>query len=291
MSEIQARDLSYTYGDGHRALDGLSLIVEPGEVVGLLGRNGAGKTTLMHCLLGLLKPSHGSVELYGLDPRADPIAVKSQLGHVSEHDLLPPGRSVSELLEFHADVFPDWDQALCDQLVERFGIKLGSKIRQLSKGQVRQVSLVCAVAHRPRLLLLDEPAGGLDPAARREVLQIAIEQLVEGGTTVLFSSHHMTDVERLAHRVVLMDKGQVLLDDDLDRLREGCSLVVLPSEHGDTLRALPSCLRVRDGDGDVHGVLAAAPSEADALVAEALGGTSVRSRSLNLEDLFVELVG
>jgi len=291
MSHIRVRDLEFAYGDGREALRGVSLNVEPGEVVGLLGRNGAGKTTLLHCLLGLLKPSAGEVQIFGLDPRADPLQVKSQLGHVSEHDLLPPGRRVRELLAFHADVFPDWDDALCDELVGRFGLNTASRIRQLSKGQVRQVSLVCAVAHRPKLLLLDEPAGGLDPAARREVLQLAIELLVEGGTTVLFSSHHMHDVERLAQRVVMVHEGRVLLDDDLDALREGCSLAVLPGELAPRLEAMPRCLRVRPQGEMVHAAMAASPAEAEQLLNGEFERSDVRCNSLNLEDFFVELVG
>jgi ABC-2 type transport system ATP-binding protein len=291
MSLIRVNDLSYAYADGGDALDSLSLAIEPGEVVGLLGRNGAGKTTLLHCLLGLLHPASGEVEVFGLDPRVSPLAVKRRLGHVSEHDLLPPGRKVDELLRFHADLFTDWDPALCDDLVQRFDLNRRARIRQLSKGQVRQVSLVCAMAHRPELLLLDEPAGGLDPAARREVLQAAIELLVESGTTVLFSSHYMNDVERLAHRVVMLHEGKLLLDDELDALREGCALAVLPAELAPRIEQMPSCLRVRPQGEVVHAAMAAGPEEAQALLGEHLDLPDVRCNSLNLEDLFVELVG
>jgi ABC-2 type transport system ATP-binding protein len=291
MNPLQVHDLTYVYGDGKQALTELSLSVEPGEVVGLLGRNGAGKTTLLHCLLGLLRPTEGSVGVFGLDPRREPLEVKRRLGQVSEHDMLPPGRRVDELLRFHAELFPDWDAALCDELVSRFGLNRLDRIRQLSKGQVRQVSLVCAVSHRPELLLLDEPAGGLDPAARREVLQTAIELLAEGGTTVLFSSHHMNDVERLAQRVVLLHDGRVLLDDEIDALREGCALAVLPAAQAPQLENLPRCLRVRPRGDVTHAVIAAAPDEARGLLAEHLERDDVRCSGLSLEDLFVELVG
>ena len=291
MNQICVADLDYAYTDGKQALSGLSLAIEPGEVVGLLGRNGAGKTTLLHSMLGMLEPRAGSVELFGLDPRAEPLEVKRRIGYVSEHDLLPPGRTVDELLRFHAGLFPDWDAALCDDLVGRFGVDRGARIRELSKGQVRQVSLVCAVAHRPELLLLDEPAGGLDPAARREVLQTAIELLVEAGTTVVFSSHHMPDVERLAQRVVLLHEGALKLDDDIDALREGCVMAVLPAELAPRLEALPGCLRVRARGDVVHASIAATPDEARALLGEHFDLPDVPCNRLNLEDLFVELVG
>jgi ABC-2 type transport system ATP-binding protein len=293
MSLIQVSNLSYAYAGGADALASLSLDIAPGEVVGLLGRNGAGKTTLLHCLLGLLRPEQGTVSVFGLDPRRDALEVKRRLGHVSEHDMLPPGRRVEELLQFHADLFPDWDSEVCDDLVGRLGFTRRARIRELSKGQVRQVSLVCAVSHRPELLLLDEPAGGLDPAARREVLQAAIELLVEGGTTVLFSSHHMQDVERLAQRIVLLHDGRVLLDDQLDSLREGCALAVLPADQAAQLETLPSCLRVRPRGDVVHASVAAAPEQAQTLLSEHLSVArdDVRCTPLNLEDLFVELVG
>lgn len=291
MSLIRVNDLSFVYGDGRRALSDLDLEVPAGQVVGLLGRNGAGKTTLLHCLLGLLEPAAGSVRLFDLDPREEPLAVKRRIGQVSEHDVLPPGRRVGELLAFHRDLFPDWDDALADELVGRFGLETGARIKTLSKGQARQVSLVCAVAHRPELLLLDEPAGGLDPAARREVLQTAIALLAEAGTTVLFSSHHMPDVERLASRVVLIHEGRLLLDDEVDALREGCALAVLPADVGPRLDGLPRCLRVRDNGGALHVALAAPPAEAADLLGRHLDQAPPRTSPLNLEDLFVELVG
>lgn len=291
MSLIQVRDLSYAYGGGGDVLSGLSLNVEPGEVVGLLGRNGAGKTTLLHCLLGLLTPRAGDIEMFGLDPRREPLEVKRRLGYVSESDLLPPGRRVRNLLQFHADLFPDWDGDLCEELVGRMEIDTSARIRQLSKGQARQVALVCAVAHRPELLVLDEPGGGLDPAARRDVLQTAIELLVESGTTVLFSSHHMQDVERLAQRIVLIDEGRILLDDDIDSLREGCTLAVLSADLAPRLERMPRCLRVRSRGDVVHAVVAAAPAEAQSLLGEQLDVDDVHCSTLNLEDLFVELVG
>ena len=106
------------------------------------------------------------------------------------------------------------------QLLDRFGLASGSKIKQLSKGQARQVALLCAVCHRPELLILDEPAGGLDPAARREFLETSIQLLNREGTAILFSSHHMADVERIGGRVVLLDEGKVRLDQRSTRLRE-----------------------------------------------------------------------
>ena len=142
---------------------------------------------------------------FGLSPMTEPVAVKRRVGYVAEDQVLPPSARIAELLAFHRSLFPTWDDALERQLLDRFGLADRSrKIRVLSKGQARQVALVLAVCHRPELLILDEPAGGLDPAARREFLETSIQLLNQEGTSILFSSHHMGDVERLGGRVVLV---------------------------------------------------------------------------------------
>jgi ABC-2 type transport system ATP-binding protein len=212
MSILEFHDVHRAYRRGVDILHGLDLTIETGQVVGLLGGNGAGKTTLLRLAMGMLEPQQGSVQVFGLDPRVRPVAVKRRVGYVSEEQILPPFLRVAQVIELHRGLFPTWDPALAARLIHRFDIAPQAKIKTLSKGQARQVALLCAVAHRPELLLLDEPAGGLDPAARREFLETSIQLLNEGGTTILFSSHHMTDVERLADRIVMIHDGGVLID-------------------------------------------------------------------------------
>lgn len=153
---------------------------------------------------------------------------------------------------------------------------------------------MCAVSHRPELLLLDEPAGGLDPAARREFLETSIQLLNEEGTTILFSSHYMQDVERMAGRVVMLHDGRVLIDDELDALREAHTLAVVPSVGEVTrerVRALKGCLGVRERSDGLHAVFALGPDEACRRLASELGATDASCRSIALEDMFIELVG
>ncbi len=217
---LEFSNIVMSYKRGSPVLDGVSFPVAAGEVVGLLGRNGAGKTTLINIAIGLLSPQSGTVRVFGTSPTEDPVAVKRRVGYVSEDQILPPRSTVAELIDFHRYLFPRWDTALERQLVERFALQPKSRIHKLSKGQARQVALLCAVCHRPELLLLDEPAGGLDPVARREFLKTAIQLLNREGTAILFSSHNMSDVERIGGRVVLLDRGRVRIDRDLDRIRE-----------------------------------------------------------------------
>jgi ABC-2 type transport system ATP-binding protein len=294
MSILEFRDVHRAYRQGTDVLQGVSFSLQAGEVVGLLGKNGAGKTTLLRMALGLIEAQQGAVRLLGLDPGQDPLEVRRWVGYVSEEQILPPFLSISEVAGLHRQLFPAWDDELAIRLGERFGLAPRARIGTLSKGEARQVALLCAVGHRPRLLLLDEPAGGLDPIMRREFVETAIDLLNEAGTTILFSSHYMFDVERLAERVVMLHQGRVLLDSPVDDLREKHSLALVPRGIGathDTLLGLEGCLSVRERPGAIHAVFQFDPGSAHALLGRELGLEGVRCRAIALEELFIELLG
>jgi ABC-2 type transport system ATP-binding protein len=282
------------YKKGAPVLNGVSFSLAEGEVLGLLGRNGAGKTTLIRIAMGLLYPQEGRVRVFGLSPTDDPVAVKQRIGYVSEDQILPVGSSVAELIGFHRYLFPRWDGDLERQLLDRFGLSKTAKIKGLSKGEARQVALLCAICHRPDLLLLDEPGGGLDPAARREFLEASIQLLNREGSAILFSSHHMGDVERLGGRVVLLDQGKVRLDCDLDEIREDLCVAVVPQAWARDAAALErthGCLRVRLISEDWHAVFHGSPEEVVMRLAPLLGARRIQCVRVPLEELFIELVG
>lgn len=291
---LEFRDIARSFKRGTPVLSDVSFSVHEGEVVALLGRNGAGKTTLIQIAMGMLFPHAGSVRVFGLAPTSHPVEVKKRVGYVAEEQQLPPRSTIAELMALHRYLFETWDDALAAQLLDRFGLASnGSRISQLSKGQARQVALICAVSHRPELLILDEPAGGLDPAARREFLETAIHLLNAEGTSLLLSSHHMSDVERLGGRVVLLDEGRVLLDRDLDSLRESHCLAIIPRRAAPDIaeiERIPGCLRVHGDVGEWRAIFQGAPYEVQALLHGALGVTDVRCATIPLEELFVEMV-
>jgi len=294
MTILQMRDIHRSFEPGVPVLDGVDLTVEPGEVVGLLGRNGAGKTTLLHIAMGMLHQQTGSVEVFGLDPLKRPIDVKRRVGFVSENQILPDYLRVRDVVALHQSLFPAWDETMARDLGERFTIKPNARIKTLSKGQARQVALLCALSHRPELLLLDEPAGGLDPLARREFLETAIEALNETGTTIVFSSHYLSDVERLAGRIVMLHDAGVLIDASMDELHESFSIALVPHRRqgtSDALLALPECLGVRSRTDAVHAVFRLDPEEARALIADRLGVTNAFCRTAGLEEMFIEIAG
>jgi len=281
------------YVAGTDVLAGVSFAIEPGQIVALLGKNGAGKTTLIRIAMGMIEAQEGSVRIFGLDPRADAVEVKRRVGYVSEEQILPPFLRVREVVELHRGLFPTWDDELARRLGEQFAIDPGKRIKHLSKGQARQVALLCAVAHRPELLLLDEPAGGLDPAARRQFLETSIRLLNESGTSILFSSHYMSDVERMADRVVMLHDGRVLIDSALDDLRESYSLALLTAVPGlrERLLDLGGCLAVRRRAGSLHAIFQLEPDQAREVLVNELGDDDVRTTAIALEEMFIELLG
>ena len=294
MNVVDFENIHRAYQRGSDVLNGVTFDIEPGRVVGLVGKNGAGKTTLLRIAMGMLEAQQGTVRLFGLDPRREPLEVKRRVGFVSEDQILPPFLKVDEVLDLHRGLFPTWDEAITRDLVDRFGIPTRRKIKALSKGQARQVALLCAVSHKPDLLLLDEPAAGLDPASRREFLETSIQLLNRTGSTILFSSHYMSDVERLADRIVMLHEGRVLIDSELDELREHYSLALVPHTGGtsrSTLVSLEGCLGVRDRSDALHAVFSLEPESTARLLESELGITDSLCDRIALEDMFVELAG
>lgn len=165
------------------ALDGLSLRVPRGCVYGLVGVNGAGKTTLIKHILGLLKARSGSVRVFGLDPVRNPVAVLRRIGYLSEERDLPEWMRIDELMRYTAAYHPNWDQAHAEELLKTFGLDASKKVKNLSKGMRAQAGLVAAVAHRPDLLVLDEPSTGLDAVIRRDILKAIIRTVADDGRT------------------------------------------------------------------------------------------------------------
>jgi ABC-2 type transport system ATP-binding protein len=293
MKVVEFNQIRRAYKKGLDVLKGVTFSLGPGEVVGLLGKNGAGKTTLIRIAMGMLETQQGTVRVFGMDPREKPIEVKKRVGYVSEDQILPPFLRVAEVVDLHRGLFPGWDDDLAAELSRRFNLSPRAKIGSLSKGQARQVALLCAVSHKPELLLLDEPAGGLDPAARREFLETSIRLLNEAGSTILFSSHHMTDVERMAERVVMIHEGEILVDSELDKLREDYSIALVPYVNGnlrEKLIAHSDCLAVRERSDAMHAVFCLDPDATHAVLAKDLGVTGANCRNAALEEMFIELV-
>ena len=203
------------------ALNGVDVQVPEGAVYVLAGANGAGKSTLLRTLMNLSAPNAGDVEVLGLDPRKQGPAVRASIGYVPEFTEAGYGwMTVGRLLQQQATYYSRWDHGYAAQLSRVFEIRPERKIAHLSKGQRRRVQLLAALAHRPRLLLLDEPTDGLDPVARDEVLGVLSEHLADTGGTIVVSTHIVHEVDRIADHVGVLRSGSLVAQVSRERMRE-----------------------------------------------------------------------
>ena len=193
------------------ALTGLDMKVPEGAFYLLVGPNGAGKTTAIKILLDLLRPDEGHAQVFGLDCRREGPRVRATIGYVPEDPIRGFGwMSVERLFRHHAVYYPDWDARYAADLVEALEVDVKALYGRLSKGQGRRVQLVLALAHRPRLLLMDEPMDGMDPVVRDRVAGLLAEHMAESRTTVLASTHHIQELERLADHLGILRNGHLL---------------------------------------------------------------------------------
>jgi ABC-2 type transport system ATP-binding protein len=218
-SVIDISGLTRRFGD-KTALHSVSLSLPRGAVYGLVGANGAGKTTLIRHIMGLLRAESGAVRVFGLDPVADPVAVLSRIGYLSEENDIPGWMRVDELIRYSRAFYPDWDDPYAEELREAFALDPAAKIKNLSKGQKARMGLLIALAHQPDLLVLDEPSSGLDPIVRRDILGAVIRTIADEGRTVLFSSHLLEEVEQVADHVTMISDGRIVLSGALETIKE-----------------------------------------------------------------------
>jgi ABC-2 type transport system ATP-binding protein len=202
------------------ALASVTLSLPRGAVYGLVGANGAGKTTLITHILGLLRAQEGTVRVFGHDPVADPVAVLSRIGYLSEENDIPGWMRVDELIRYTRAFYLAWDDAYAEELRQAFALDPTAKIKSLSRGQRARLGLLIALAYRPELLVLDEPSSGLDPIVRRDIVGAVMRTIADEGRTVLFSSHLLEEVEQVADHVTMISQGRIVLSARLDDIKQ-----------------------------------------------------------------------
>lgn len=200
-------------------LKSINLIIEPGMVVGLLGKNGAGKTTLLRSALGLIEVDTGEVFTLGANPIQLNTELKSQVGYVPQQAFGYEGFSIREALDLHSSFYCEWDNSLEQDWLKRFELNPDDMVENLSIGQRQALALIMAMAYRPKLLILDEPVASLDPIARREFMLDLFDLSLESGSGVIFSTHITSDIERVATHVALVKDGEIKLFNELDELK------------------------------------------------------------------------
>ncbi len=215
---IEVNDLVVQYGN-FAAVDGLNLRVEKGRAVALLGENGAGKTTTLRVIASVIAAHKGEGSVLGKPLGGLGQAEYAKLGYVSENQKMYMNWTLERLITYLRPMYPTWDDAFCDELVEDFDLPMDKKIGAFSRGMQMKAMLVCSLSYRPELLILDEPFSGLDPLVREELIDGIIELMQGGEWTILLSSHDIHEVERLCDTVALIDKGKVTVSEPLEDLQ------------------------------------------------------------------------
>lgn len=287
---VDIQGLTRQFGD-LKALDNINFTVEKGCVHGLVGANGAGKTTLIKHILGLLRAKSGSVEVFGLDPVRKPVEVLGRIGYLSEERDMPEWMRIHELMRYTQAYHPKWDMDYANTLIETFGLDPRQKIKNLSRGQRAQTGLIAAVAHRPDLLLLDEPSSGLDAVVRKDILKEVVRAVADEGRTALFSSHFLDEVERMSDVVTMIHGGIIVLHGGLDEIKDSHQHLTLRFAEEQAERPkVPGVLSLEGYGNQWQAICNGALEEARAAL-QSLGAEITDSRNASLEEIFVARVG
>jgi ABC-2 type transport system ATP-binding protein len=282
-----AHHLCKSFGE-HRVLDDLSFRVEPGDVIGVLGKNGAGKTTLLELMLGFTPASRGEVRLFGHDSFGLPAEAKARVGFVPQQDELVGQLSVADQLRVIASFYPRWDHELIARLCFEWGVEPRARIKSMSVGERQKLSILLALGHRPDLLLLDEPVASLDPLARRQFLEQIVEISAGGERAAVFSSHIVSDIERLANRIWILKDGRFVWQGDLDSLKESIVRVHFSGRTMPAALDIPNALSLRREEGYATAVVSDWSDDAQRRLTQQ-GDLELRIEPLALEEIFLEL--
>ncbi len=285
---IEIKELTRRYGK-QDAVNGLSLTVRPGRCYGFFGRNGAGKTTTIKCLLNLLRPTAGSVRVFGLDPQRDEVAVKSRLAYVPDVVAFYPWMTVRDTLKYLASFRAHWNRDIEADLLRRFGLNAAQKTTALSKGQRTQLALIGAICPEPELLLLDEPTSGLDPIVRREFIQTVIGAYQSGdpgSRTVFVSTHLISEFEGLIDEFTIIEQGRELLTMEADAARDRFKKIRARFAQPPAKLDLPGALSVKQNGREVE-ILANGSSDEFIAKLKSLQPEELQTESLTLEEIFV----
>ncbi len=198
----------------------LNLELEPGRVMGYIGPNGSGKTTTMHCMVGLVKPDAGEIEIFGNKNDQNKTDWKLDIGYVGDKHVFYENWNGKKNLDFLSQFYPNWDNQFAEELIKRFELPIEKKAKELSTGNRVKLSLIGALAHRPKLLILDEPTSGLDPVVRTELLDILFEVVESGERAIFYSTHILSDISRIADELTFLNNGQIMLTTPKDNLTE-----------------------------------------------------------------------
>jgi len=275
--------------EGPPVVKDLSFAVKPGSIYGFLGRNGSGKTTTLRMLAGLIKPHAGEVRIMGNDPFTIGANERQWLGYMSEKAVIPAYIKVGSVLKLGRDLYQTWDSALAEAMLAKYDLSPRKRFMALSQGNQRLLGFIMAIAPRPKVLLLDEPAANLDVVARREILDDILELIRDCGCTVLLSTHILSDVERVADEIGILAKGNLRVSEPLDSLKDSIRQVrFFGFKNGAPNGDIPESFRTVRGKDELTLTLRTSSLTTPETLAQRWS-CQQETRALSLEDIFVEL--
>ncbi len=264
----------------------LNLELEPGTVLGYVGPNGSGKTTTLHCLSGLVRADVGDMRIFGRPNDLQKPAWKFDIGYVGDVNPFYENWSAAKNLKFLSKFYPNWSDKRVDDLATRFKLPLNKKAKQLSSGNRVKLAVVAALAHSPKLLLLDEPTANLDPVVRNEVLDVLFEVVEDGDKAIFYSTHILSDISRLADDLAFLINGKVKLraakDDLTDQWRR---ISFRLDQSADNLKAMAS----HQQDGKDHQIISSDQETTLAQLRE-LGAENVHENRLTIDEIAVQIL-
>lgn len=291
---IIADDLAKTFPGGIVAVDGLNLRIPAGSVYGLIGNNGAGKTTALRLITAQLRADRGTATVLGKDLwTADP-AHRSRCAYVSQDQRVPHAWNAAQLDNYLRNFYPRWDNRFARELCQRWGVDWNRRLGAMSGGQSHKVGIVMALACQPDVLVLDEPAAGLDPVARRELIDELVELLnrTGGGCTILISSHLISDLERIADTIGIMAQGRLVMTGRTDDLKNTIKRVhmTFPGDRVPPDFRIPGAIRSRVS-GPTLTALVQGVDERLLDILRQTSGARVWVASLGLEEIAIDILG
>lgn len=304
---VKFEDVSKTYKNGVKALDKLSYQVREGEIYGLLGPNGSGKTTSINCLLSLLKYEEGKIEIFDEEMTPERYDIKSQIGVVPQNVAVFEELTVYENIDYFCSLYvkdKDKRKQLVDEAIDFVSLNDFQKFypKKLSGGLLRRLNIACGIAHKPRLILFDEPTVAVDPQSRNKILE-GILKLRELGATIIYTSHYMEEVEQICDYIMIMDKGKVIREGTKEELKDSIALgetievqILEPKgEYVEYMKNIPNVyechykddiLEIKSGKGDTN-----IPKVLDILSKHDIKYGKIYSALPTLNDVFLEITG
>jgi len=287
MNALEIKDLQKRYKDFHLQV---CLILKEGETLGFVGPNGAGKTTTINLLLNIVKKDSGEIKIFGLDNINHEREIKERIGFVFEEQNFYKSMRIGQIIKFCGSLYHRWRAEYCTSLLDRFNLPSEKKYGELSKGMKIKLALLIALSSGGEFLILDEPTSGLDPKVRHEVLE-EIERIKEKDSpSILFSSHLMPDVERIADNVALINNGKIILNEDKFGIKEKWKKINLINENYYDFSKAPNILRFQQ-DSELRYLIVTNNFTSELITyLETQGSREIKINDLSLEEIFLECV-